>query len=344
MALSLSVLDLSPVSSGTTAAQSLYNTLELARLAEQLGYTRYWLAEHHNMPGIASSSPEILIGQVARETSHLRVGSGGIMLPNHAPLKVAESFLTLEALFPGRIDLGIGRAAGSDSRTALALRRSAGGRGSDDFPEQLTELFAFAGGGFPEGHPFQSVTAVPAGVPLPPVWLLGSSDYSAHLAAERGLGFVFAHHINPYGAEAAIRLYRENFVPSVHLSAPKALGTASVICAETNAEAEELALSLDLAWLRLHGGKPSVFPSPEEAKAYPYTIRERGHVLETRARLILGDPTEVRAKLCDFAAQIGVDEILVTTMVHSHAARLRSYALLASAFSLPALAGDLGQR
>ena len=335
MALSLSVLDLSPVSSGMTAAQSLYHTLDLARCAEQLGYTRYWLAEHHNMPGIASSSPEILIGQVARETSRIRVGSGGIMLPNHAPLKVAESFLTLEALFPGRIDLGIGRAAGSDPRTALALRRSSGGRGSDDFPEQLSELFAFAGGGFPEGHPYRAVTAVPAGVSLPPVWLLGSSDYSAHLAAERGLGFVFAHHINPYGVVAAMRLYRENFVPSAYLPAPKALVTASVICAETHAEAEELALSLDLAWLRLHGGQPSVFPSPEEAKAYPYTTRERGQVLETRARLILGDPAEVQAQLCDFAAQTGADEIVVTTIVHSHVARLRSYELLASAFSLP---------
>ncbi len=338
MALSLSVLDLSPVSSGMTAAQALENTLDLARRAEQLGYTRYWLAEHHNMPGIASSSPEILIGQVARETSCLRVGSGGIMLPNHAPLKVAESFLTLEALFPGRIDLGIGRAAGSDPRTAVALRRSSGGRSSDDFPEQLAELFAFAGGGFPEGHPFGSVTAVPAGIAIPPVWLLGSSDYSAHLAAERGLGFVFAHHINPYGAIEALRLYRENFQSSQYLSAPNAMVTTSVICADTNAEAEELALSLDLAWLRLHGGRPSVFPSPEEAKAYPYTTRERGHVQETRARLILGDQASVQDQLCRFAAQTGVDEIIVTTMTHSHAARIHSYELLAQTFSLPAFA------
>lgn len=340
MALSLSVLDLSPVSSGMTAAQALHNTRDLARRAEQWGYTRYWLAEHHNMPGIASSSPEILIGQIAQGTARIRVGSGGIMLPNHAPLKVAESFLTLEALFPGRIDLGIGRAAGSDPRTALALRRSQGGRGSDDFPEQLTELFAFAGDGFPEGHPFQSVTAVPTGQPLPPVWLLGSSDYSAHLAAQRGLGFVFAHHINPYGAIEAMQIYRENFKPSEYLAAPNAMVTVSAICAETSAKAEELALSLDLAWLRLHGGRPSVFPSPEEARAYPYTTRERGHVLETRARLILGNPAEVQDKLCRFAQQTGVDEIIVTTMTHSHSARLRSYELLAQTFSLPALAGE----
>ena len=183
MALKLSVLDLSPVSAGSTAAQALQNTLDLARLTDTLGYHRYWLAEHHNMPGIAGSSPMLLIGQVARETSHLRVGSGGVMLPNHAPLQVAEQFQTLEALFPGRIDLGIGRAPGSDPRTALALRRAGQ---TEELPSQLAELFAFASGQFPAGHPYQSVSAVPMDTKLPPVWLLGSSDYSAQVAAALG--------------------------------------------------------------------------------------------------------------------------------------------------------------
>ena len=335
MALPLSVLDLSPVASGATAAQALENTLDLARRAERLGYTRFWLAEHHNMPGLASSSPEILIGQVARETTRLRVGSGGIMLPNHAPLKVAESFLTLEALFPGRIDLGIGRAAGTDPRTALALRRSREAAGADDLPEQLDDLFAFAGGDFPPGSPWQSVRAVPAGVSLPAVWLLGSSDYSARLAGRRGLGFAFAHHINPYGAAEAMAIYRDNFTPSAHLTQPRSLLTASVICADANAEADSLATSLDLAWLRLSAGRPGPFPSLEEAQAYPYTATERAHVENNRARLIFGDPQAVRARLCRMASESGADEVMVTTMVHGHAARLRSYELLAQLFDLP---------
>ncbi len=332
MALKLSVLDLSPVSTGMTAAQALQNTLELARLTDKLGYHRYWLAEHHNMPGIAGSSPEILIGQVARETSQLRVGSGGVMLPNHAPLKVAESFQTLESLFPGRIDLGIGRAPGSDPRTALALRRSSQSGGADDLPSQLAELFAFAGGQFPAGHPYQSVSAVPMGVSLPPVWLLGSSDYSAQVAAALGLGFAFAHHINPRGAEEAMHLYRANFMPSEHLPAPSSIVTASVICADTDAEADMLATSFDLAWLRLYAGRPSQFPSVEEARAYPYTPAERAQVQATRARIITGSPQTVRAKLCALASLADTDEVMVMTMVHDHAARLRSYAFLAEAF------------
>ena len=339
MALTLSVLDLSPVSAGSTAAQALQNTLDLAQQAERLGYHRYWLAEHHNMPGLASSSPEILIGQVARVTSRLRVGSGGVMLPNHAPLKVAESFRTLEALFPGRIDLGIGRAAGTDPRTALALRQSRDAPGADDLPAQLDALFAFGGGGFPEGHPFRTVAAAPTGVPLPPVWLLGSSDYSARVAAERGLGFAFAHHINPYGAEEALRLYRAEFIPSEFASAPQAMVAASVICAATEDKAEVLATSLDLAWLRLYAGRPGPFPSVEEAQAYPYTAAERLHRENNRTRLVLGDPKTVRARLCQLASEAAVDEVMVTTMVHSHAERLRSYELLAEAFDLPTMRG-----
>ncbi len=332
MALTLSVLDLSPVSSGSTAARSLQDTLDLARLTDTLGYHRFWLAEHHNMPGIAGSSPVLLIGQVARETQHLRVGSGGIMLPNHAPLQVAESFQTLEALFPGRIDLGIGRAPGSDPRTALALRRTSAG--GDDLPALLAELFGFAGGGFPAGHPYQSVSAAPMGVPLPPVWLLGSSDYSARVAAALGLGFVFAHHINPYGAAEAMALYHSRFTPSERHKEPAAIVTASVLCADTDAEADRLAKSFDLAWLRLSAGRPSPFPSVEEAEAYPYTSAERAQIQATRDRLIAGSPQTVRAKLCRLSSLAQTDEVMVTTFVHDPAARRRSYTLLAEAFGL----------
>ena len=326
MALPLSILDLAPVSTGMTAGEALNNSLELAVAGERLGFHRFWLAEHHNMPGVASSSPEILIGQAARMTSRIRVGSGGVMLPNHAPLKVAESFLTLEALFPGRIDLGIGRAPGSDPRTASAFRRAQ--TAGTELPEMLDDLHAFAGGGFPEGHPFQNVAAVPIGVALPPVWLLGSSDYSARLAGQRGLGFVFAHHINPHGAELAMQIYRDNFIPSAQLPVSQAIITTSAICADTDAEADLLASSFDLAWLRLAAGRPTQFPSVAEAQAYPYTARERMMVQDTRARLIAGSPQTVRTGLCALAGQTGADEIMVTTMVHGHAERLHSYALL----------------
>lgn len=336
MALALSVLDLSPVSGGSTASAALRNTLELAQLAERLGYTRHWLAEHHNMPGIASAATAVLIGQVARETSRIRVGSGGVMLPNHAPLAVAEQFLTLEAFFPGRIDLGIGRAPGTDPRTALALRRSAGASGADDFPDQLNDLVAFSGGGFPDDHPFRAVRAMPAGVPLPPVWLLGSSDYSAILAAERGLGFVYAHHINPYGAVEAMRMYRQRFRPSAHLDSPQAFLTVSAICAESFDEADKLARSMDFAWLRLHAGKPGVFPSVAEASAYPYSQMEQAQIRQDRARVLLGDPSQVKSQIQALANACGIEEVMVTTIVYDHAARLRSYELLADVFALEA--------
>lgn len=334
MTLALSVLDLSPVGSGSTAAAALHNTLALAKRAEQLGYTRYWLAEHHNMPGIASAATAVIIGQVARETSKIRVGSGGVMLPNHAPLAVAEQFLTLEAFFPGRIDLGIGRAPGTDPRTALALRRSAEMSGADNFPEQLADLMAFAGGGFSDDNVFRAVRAVPTGVPLPPVWLLGSSDYSAILAAQRGLGFVYAHHINPHGAVEAMRIYRDRFRPSEHLDAPRALLTVSAICAATHEEANTLARSMDLAWLRLHSGRPGVFPSVAEAEAYPYSLAEEAQIRLDRARVMLGTPSAVKVQIGEIAEVCKVDEVIVTTIVYSHDARIRSYELLAAEFAL----------
>lgn len=252
MNIPLSVLDLSPVDTGRSSGQALQNTLRLAQLADRLGYTRYWVAEHHNSCMTASATPELLIAYIAQATEHIRVGSGGMMLPNHSTLKVAETFRFLEAIHPGRIDLGIGRAPGTDPKTALALRRSKEALGVDDFPGQLMELFAFAGerGGFPEIHPFRFVQAMPNDVALPPVWLLGSSDYNAQAAAALGLGFAFAHHINPALVEPAIQLYRTIFQPSTRLQQPKVILTTSVVCADTNERAEELTTSMGLAWFR----------------------------------------------------------------------------------------------
>lgn len=332
----LSILDLAPVGSGMTGTDALHNSLDLARRADQLGYTRYWFAEHHNMPGIASAAPEILIGQAARETSRIRVGSGGVMLPNHMPLKVAENFLTLEALFPGRIDLGIGRAPGTDPLTARALRRPArrDAGGSEELPEQLADLFGYAEGDFPEGHPFKPVSAVPRGISLPPVWLLGSSDYSARLAAQLGLGFVYARHINPDDATLAMHLYREQFQPSEYLSEPHAILTVSAICAETEGTAEDLATSMDLAFLLLRQGRPGYIPSIAEAKSYLYSEFERELIIGGRARMVLGTPQSVRCRLEALAEETQADELMIMTVTHDHAARVHSYELLAEAFHL----------
>jgi luciferase family oxidoreductase group 1 len=336
MALPLSILDLSPVDSGSTQAQALHNTIEAARLADRLGYTRYWLAEHHNLPSVASSTPEIMIGQVARDTTRIRVGSGGIMLPNHTPLKVAESFRVLEALYPERIDLGIGRAPGTDPVTALALRRSREALGADDFPAQLAELLAFSTGEFPRDHPFRSVVAVPSDVSLPPIWLLGSSDFSAQLAAALGLGFAFAHHINPFDAVPAMRDYRQQFTPSAYLAAPHAIITTAVICGESDARAEELASSMDLSWVRLRSGRSGPIPSVAEAQAYRYTDAELALVRANRARRLVGGPSRVRAQLEELVDQTQADEVMVTTLIHGQAERLRSYQLLADVFGLQA--------
>ena len=334
MPLPLSVLDLSPVVSGSTASEALHRTLDLARLADRLGYTRYWLAEHHNTPSIASSAPEIMIGQVARETARIRVGSGGIMLPNHAPLKVAEWFRTLEALFPGRVDLGIGRAPGTDPRTALALRGSREALGAEDFPTQLQELFHFAAGNFPADHPFQAITANPTDVPLPPVWLLGSSLYSARLSAQLGLGFAFAHHFSPHDAVEAMQIYRGGFSPSPHLAEPRAILTVAAICAETDQEADHLASSQDLFWVRFRSGHPAPLPSPEEAAHHRYTPAEQALVQARRAHVFVGNPASVQRRIQALVERTGADEVMVTTHIHDHPRRLRSYELLAQAFGL----------
>ena len=331
----LSVLDISPVSEGSSSSAALRSTLELARLADRLGYERYWLAEHHNLPNIASSVPEVMIGHVASATERIRVGAGGIMLPNHAPLKVAETFRVLEALHPDRIDLGIGRAPGTDPTTAMALRRSVEGAGGEEFPRQFSELLAFtdpSGEGFPEEHPFKSVIAMPRDIDLPPIWLLGSSGYSAQAAAELGVGYAFASHFSPMDPTEIMRAYRENFESSATFEKPSAVLAVSVICGENDEHAAELAASMELAWVRMRSNKPSPLPSPEEAMNYPYTPAERRIAAAYRQMQVSGGPETVRERVEEIAQKTGADEIMVTTNVFDPAERLRSYERLAEIF------------
>src|SRR5215203_4903495 len=334
MEFGLSVLDVSPVSSGSDGARALRNTLELARLADRLGYQRYWLAEHHNLPSIASSAPEIMIGHVANVTERIRVGAGGIMLPNHSPLKVAETFRVLEALHPERIDLGIGRAPGTDPVTATALRRSQDGLESEDFPQRFGELLAFSSDGFPEEHPFRSVIAMPSEVGLPPIWLLGSSGYSARAAGKMGLGYAFASHFSPADPSPAMHAYRESFEPSDSFERPSAILAVAVICGETDEHAERLATSMELAWVRMRSGNPGPLPSPEEAMAYPYTPAERRLAGAYRSMQVVGNPRTVRARIETLVEHTVANEVMVTTNVYDHGEQLRSYERLAEVFDI----------
>jgi luciferase family oxidoreductase group 1 len=330
----LSVLDLSPVTTGGSGPTSLKNTLDLARFADALGYLRYWVAEHHNLPSIASSAPEIMIGQIAAVTANIRVGAGGVMLPNHAPLMVAERFKILEALFPGRIDLGIGRAPGTDQITSIALRRRQDIRDDDDFLERFQELLLFEQGSFPEGHPFRQIRAMPADVPLPPIFLLGSSGYSAQLAAAIGAGFSFAHHFASHDAVVAMTDYRNRFKPSAALKVPHAILAVAAVCAETDAEAERLASTVDLNFVRRTKGEYLPLASPEEASAYSLTPIDRERIQHNRERLFVGAPATVRARLDPLVAATRADELMVTTMVYDHGARRRSYELMAELYGL----------
>ncbi|MCL9762014.1 LLM class flavin-dependent oxidoreductase [Frankia sp. AiPa1] len=325
----LSVLDVVPVGGGVPASEAMRGSLSLARRAEQLGYSRYWLAEHHGMPGIASSATAVLIGQIAAATSTIRVGSGGVMLPNHAPLAVAEQFGTLGTLFPGRIDLGIGRAPGTDPATARALRRTAGTLAVDDFPQQLSELTTFlAGGEFPADHPMHGVQAVPQ-APVPPIWLLGSSGYSAQVAGMLSLPFAFAHHFSPANTIPALELYRRSFRPAPGRERPYAIVAAAVICADDDERAEWLHGPSRLAMLRLRGGRPGTFPSPEEAAAYPWTPQERAAADNITGSHIVGSPLTVRAGLDALLDATHADEIMVTTNTQNPADRIRCLELVA---------------
>jgi luciferase family oxidoreductase group 1 len=341
-AVPFSVLDLAPVPDGGNAGDALRATIDLARHAERLGFRRFWVAEHHNMPGIASSAPPVLIGHIADATDVIRVGSGGVMLPNHVSLVVAEQFGMLEALHPGRIDLGIGRAPGTDQVTAAALRRSPEALSADDFPGQLMDLLGFFTGRWPDGHPFAQITAVPGRGNQPAMWLLGSSGYSAQVAGMLGLPFAFAHHFSPANTLPALALYREHFRPSETLERPYAMVAAAVVCAATDDRARWLAGSGALSFLRLRSGRPGRVPSPEEAAAYPYTEVERAFVEDRLASNILGSPETVNRQIAELLTATAADELMITTMVYDPADRLRSFELVADLRPGDPLAPALG--
>lgn len=334
--LRLSVLDLSPIPAGASPGDALRHTIALAGHADELGLTRYWLAEHHNAAGLAGASPEIMIGQVAAATRAIVVGSGGIMLPNHSPLKVAEVFRLLHALFPGRIDLGLGRAAGTDPRTAAKLRRSAQPPSEEEFPALFDELTGYLdGGGAPRPAWSNTTVAVPAGVAPPELWVLGSSDVGASFAAERGLGFAFAHHFNPDQAIEMLRAYRAGFRPSARRAEPSAILTVSVVCAESDAEAEVLASSSDLSGVRFAQGiRDLPLPTVAEALAYRYDADEESLRSLHRLRHIVGGVDRVGGIVRELASASGADEVMVQTHVHDQAARRRSYSLLAAALGI----------
>jgi luciferase family oxidoreductase group 1 len=328
----LSVLELGMMWQGLSAGEAIQNAVDLARHVEQLGYTRFWFSEHHNSANLASSAPEILIGHVAGATSTLRVGSGGVMLPNHSSLKVVENFRTLEAIYPQRIDLGIGRAPGTDGLTAYALRRSREALSVEDFPEQLAELLAFFSNSFPPGHNFNRITPTPVVTTIPEIWMLGSSDAGGRFAAQNGLGFAFAHHISPEPALPVLRFYRQQFQPSKFLAAPRSILAASVICAETDEEAEDLAAPQILNWVRFAQGLHLPPPTLEEARNHRYTPGEEAIRQQTRSRGIIGSVERVMYKLERLIKDGQVDELMVLTMIPDPAARRRSYELLAKAF------------
>lgn len=337
----LSVLDLATVGAGQTAGDALKASVDIARLAEDRGFTRYWVAEHHSMPGIASSSPAVILSHLAAHTDRLRLGSGGVMLPNHAPLVIAEQFGTLEALAPGRIDLGLGRAPGTDGATAAALRRTDRLQGgADDFPQQLAELVRFLNDDFPDGHRYARIHAVPGPVQnkeatRPSVWLLGSSGFSAQLAGELGLPFAFAHHFSAANTLPALDLYRQSFRPSEVLDEPYAMIGASALATDEESEARRQVLAGALSMLRLRTGRPGLVPTPEEAEAYPFSGAEREFVDSWLANIAYGTPDAVRDGLDALAERTGADELMITANAHTQEARVRSYELIADAYGLP---------
>ena len=332
--LALSVLDQSPIVGSTTPAAALQETLTLAECVDRLGYKRYWLAEHHASGGLAGSAPEIMVGQVAGRTNSIRVGSGGVMLNHYSALKVAECFSMLETLYPGRIDLGIGRAPGSDQLAANALAHGPGALGIEHFPAQIRDLQGYLDGSLPEEHPFGRIEVMPTGTTLPELWLLGSSDQSAAYAAHFGWAFSFAHFINDRGGEAIMTAYRQHFQPSARQPEPAGSVGGFVVCADTEEEALRLARSRDLWLLRLYHGELKPVPTAAEAEAHAYTDRDRAIIRHNRSRTIAGAPEQVRDRLTALAGAYGVDELVVLTICESYAARRKSYELLAEVFAL----------
>jgi luciferase family oxidoreductase group 1 len=336
----LSVLDQSTVVTGRSPDASIRESLLLAKHAEALGYIRYWVAEHHNSASIAGSAPEVLIAAIAATTSRIRVGSAGVMLPHYSSLKVAEQFRVLEAIAPGRIDLGLGRAPGSDGLTAYALNPNAG-TAAEQFPAQVRDLLAWlAGEPLMEKHPFRGIRAMPAGPTVPEVWVLGSSDYGAQVAAYFGLPYCFAHFISEgHGCAEALELYRQTYRPSARHPEPLSSVCVWALAADTEAEAERLFSSRALARLWRDRGEFAPLPSPAEAAAFEYSDADRARLERLRARSLFGTPEVVGAKLRAMAVEFSVDEMAVLTTVHDPAARRRSYTLLAAEFGLPAAEG-----
>ncbi|MDN4598288.1 LLM class flavin-dependent oxidoreductase [Leifsonia virtsii] len=320
----LNVLDLASRPAGGTNAEAVAGTVRLAQAAERLGYDRFWVAEHHGMPAIASSAPAVLIAGVAAATERIRVGSGGVMLPNHAPLVVAEQFGTLRALYGDRIDLGIGRAPGTDGATAAALRRSQEGLGVDDFPQQLLDLFGFFYGGMSDANPLRGITAVPGLGDAPQVWLLGSSGYSAQVAAALGLPFAFAHHFAGENTEAALDLYRSKFEPSDTLAEPHTMIAVNVISDEDPETVRALSLPGQLSFLRMRRGLKPEPVSIEEALAYEFSPLEEEFIASRNARQAVGTPDEVKTRLDSLLASTGTDELMVSSGAATVDGRIRS--------------------
>jgi luciferase family oxidoreductase group 1 len=333
MSLRLSVLDQSPVSQGSTGADALKHSVDLAQLTEQLGYTRYWVAEHHATPMLACASPEVLIAAIGAATSRIRVGSGGVMLPHYSPLKVAETFSMLSGLYGERIDLAIGRAPGSDPITAFALQRDRRTAAPDDFPEQLSELLAYVHDRMPVTHRFARLAKLPGGSIRPDVWLLGSSPQSGVWAAELGLPYAFADFINPGGVEIA-RRYRANFRPSDAHPEPRVIAAIWALCADTDEDADRLAASSRMAFTLFLQGRLIPVPPVETALRFVDEHAQEVEALGQRRRWLVGSPATVRPGIEAVAAEYGADEVMIVTITHDHAARRHSYELLAEAFQL----------
>ena len=327
MKLKLSVLDQSPVISGLGARRAVEETLKLAKRADELGYHRYWLAEHHAIAALADPCPEVLVARLGAETKRIRVGTGGVLLPYYSALRTAEAFRMLEALYPGRVDLGVGRAPGGDQHTAQAV---GGGHFPDarDFPEQVWQLGAHLDGTLPDDHPFKRVRVQPEVETAPELWLLGSSDYSGALAAQLGLPFSFAHFINPQGGDLVMKKYLENFKAGREKT-PRTMVCTFLICAKSDAEAERLAASIDLRRLHMALNLDTPVPTPEEAARHQYSAEERRYVMGQRARAVIGGPRTCRAALEEMAARYAADEIMVLTITGDYASRIHSYELLA---------------
>lgn len=333
--LKLGIVDQSPVPNGSTAPEAVGETLELARLAERLGYSRYWLAEHHSTNSFAGSAPEVLIPRVASVTERIRVGSGGVMLPHYSPYKVAEQFRMLQTLFPGRIDLGLGRAPAGTGQAAAALRYGRQAISVEHFPAQLEDLMGWLGESLADGHPFAKVRATPRGTDLPELWMLGSGGSTLDVAARLGLGYSFAQFISGMDGAEAVRAYHERFRPSAAFSRPSANVGIGVLCADTNEEAERLSLSLHLWRMRIMRGVDRGIPSPEQAKEEldEWGVSP-GALIRDETRVIVGDPERVRDGLRSLAARYGVEEIMTVTVTHDFGARRRSYELLAEVMEL----------